>query len=123
MNQLRDVSNDSESGESPQRPLLIGIVAGEKSGDILGAGLIAAIRKTHPNANFIGVGGEKMLAEGFTTVTPLERLSVMGLIEPLKRLPELLTLRRNLIDMYIERRVDLFVGIDSPDFNLSLIHI
>lgn len=98
----------------------IGIVAGEKSGDILGAGLIAALKQHYPEAEFIGVGGPGMEAVGCQSITPMERLSVMGFVEPLGRLPELLQLKRNLEQMYLDQAPDVFIGIDSPDFNLRL---
>jgi len=100
--------------------LRIGIVAGEASGDILGAGLIGAIRKTHPDAIFEGVGGPLMIAEGFNTHVPMERLSVMGLFEVLSRLFELLKIRANLATHFINNPPDIFIGIDAPDFNLRL---
>lgn len=102
------------------RPLRIGIVAGEMSGDILGAGLIEELKKHYPNAKFEGMGGEHMLALGFHSFFPMDRLSVMGLIEPLKRLPELLGIRRFFKKHFIQNPPDVFIGIDSPDFNLSL---
>ena len=98
----------------------IGIVAGEASGDQLGAGLITALKKHFPNVEFAGIGGSKMLAEGFRSLYPIDRLSVMGLVEPLKRLPELLKIRRNLFHYFTKHQFDLVVGIDSPDFNLGL---
>lgn len=99
---------------------LIGIVAGEKSGDILGAGLIAALRERYPDAEFVGIGGPDMLALGFQSLAPMDRLSVMGFVEPLGRLPELFALKKRLREFFIERRPLAFIGIDSPDFNLRL---
>jgi lipid-A-disaccharide synthase len=96
------------------------MVAGESSGDILGAGLIEALRSYFPDCRFVGVGGPLMLANGFESITPMERLSVMGFVEPLGRLPELLRLKRNLIHTFSESRPDVFIGIDSPGFNLRL---
>lgn len=102
--------------------LRIGIVAGEASGDQLGAGLIPALREYWPDASFEGVGGERMIAQGFESLYPMDRLSVMGFIEPLKRLPELLRMRRNLVRHFQEQCFDLVLGIDSPEFNLGLEH-
>ena len=97
-----------------------GIVAGEKSGDILGASLISALRSYFPNAEFIGIGGSEMVALGCESLCPIDRLSVMGFVEPLRRLPELLTLKRKLRRRFLAERIDAFIGIDSPVFNLSL---
>lgn len=102
------------------KPLRIGIVAGEASGDILGAGLIAALQQRFPQLQVEGIAGPRMLQLGAQSLFPMERLSVMGLVEPLKRLPELLRIRRTLREHFIENPPDIFVGIDSPDFNLSL---
>ena len=102
------------------KPLYIGIVAGEASGDILGAGLIEAIRKTHPDVTFAGIGGSRMMALGFKSCVPIERLSVMGLFEVLSRLFELLKIRRYLAASFINNPPDIFIGIDAPDFNLQL---
>ena len=97
-----------------------GIVAGEKSGDILGASLISALRNYFPNAEFIGVGGSEMVALGCESLCPIDRLSVMGFVEPLRRLPELLALKRKLRRRFLAERIDAFIGIDSPVFNLNL---
>ncbi|MCW8128489.1 lipid-A-disaccharide synthase [Microbulbifer halophilus] len=103
-----------------EKTLRIGIVAGEASGDILGAGLVAALQKRFPGLQVEGIAGPRMLKLGAQSLFPMERLSVMGLVEPLRRLPELLGIRRTLRRHFIDNPPDLFVGIDSPDFNLSL---
>ena len=100
--------------------LRIGIVAGEASGDILGSSLMQAIKRKHPQVIFEGVGGPLMIAEGFNSHIPMDRLSVMGFVEPLKRLPELLRIRRDLKAYFISSPPDLFIGIDSPDFTLNI---
>ncbi len=98
----------------------IGIVAGETSGDILGAGLIRAIRVRVPDARFEGVAGPEMLAAGCEALFPAETLSVMGLAEVLRHLPRLMSVRRSLRRHFLANPPDVFIGIDSPDFNLGL---
>ena len=98
----------------------IGLVAGEASGDALGAGLIRAIRSRVPEAVFEGVAGPLMTAAGCEAWEPSDSLAVMGLVEPLRHVPRLLRLRRELVRRWTASPPDAFVGIDAPDFNLGL---
>lgn len=98
----------------------IGIVAGEASGDLLGAKLISALRQHYPDLTVEGIGGPAMIAAGCNSLFDIERLSIVGLIEPLKRLPNLLALRRDVRQHFLTNKPDVFIGIDAPDFNLGL---
>ena len=101
-------------------PLRVGIVAGEHSGDLLGAALIAALRERVPALECFGVAGPKMIAAGCEAWAGADTLSVMGLAEVLRHLPRLLRLRAGLTRRLLAARPDVFIGIDSPEFNLTL---
>ena len=104
----------------PGGTLRIGVLAGEASGDILGARVLQALRQHFDEVVIEGIGGPLMEAQGLCSMFPMERLSVMGFVEPLKRLPELLRIRRTVFEHFRDNPPDLFLGIDSPDFNLRL---
>ncbi len=97
-----------------------GIVANEPSGDLLGAALVRSLRERLPGARFVGVAGPHMLAAGCTTLMPQERLSVMGLVEVLKELPDLLHARAELVRHFMAVPPAVLIGVDAPDFNLGL---
>ncbi|SJZ72561.1 lipid-A-disaccharide synthase [Novilysobacter spongiicola] len=111
-----DIFNDPK----PTRPKRIALVAGEASGDMLGAGLIRKLREQWPGADFVGVGGDGMRTEGMETWFDASELAVMGLSEVLRHLPRLLRLRNDLRQRLLAWKPDVFIGIDAPDFNLGL---
>ncbi len=98
----------------------LGLLAGEASGDILGASLVSELHQRHPDLSLSGIGGPLLIEQGLASLYPMDRLAVMGLVEPLKRLPELLRIRADVFQQQCEWRPDCFMGIDSPDFNLTL---
>lgn len=98
----------------------IAVVAGEMSGDQLGAGLLRELKQRLPGVSFEGVGGPRMTAEGCRSLASFEMLSVMGVTEIIGRLFTLLRIRRELVRHFLDNPPDLFIGIDSPGFNLGL---
>lgn len=100
--------------------LSVGIVANEASGDQLGAALISEIKRRLPTARFVGVAGPRMAAAGCESLVPMERLSVMGLLEVVRHLPGLWRIRRRLLRHFLAHPPDVFIGVDAPDFNLGL---
>ena len=102
------------------RKLKIGIVVGEVSGDTLGAKLIRSFRDQGIDAEFEGIGGPQMIAEGFKSYYPMDILSVMGIVEVLKDIKKLFAVRDGLVETWSKDPVDIFIGIDAPDFNLRL---
>jgi len=101
-------------------PLRVGLVAGEASGDTLGAGLILALRRLAPDAEFFGIAGPKMQSAGCEVWEASESLAVMGIFEILRDLPRLFKLRARVRRAFIDAKPDVFVGIDAPEFNLRL---
>ena len=98
----------------------VAIVVGEASGDILGEGLVRQLKRSYPNVHCYGIGGPLMISEGFDSLFPMERLSVMGLVEVLGRVWELIKIRKQLKRRFLQDKPDVFIGIDSSDFNLAL---
>lgn len=99
---------------------VVGMVAGEASGDLLGSHLMAALQKKMPGIKFIGIGGPKMQAAGMEILFPMEKLAVRGYIEVLRHFFEIVDIRIQLRTHFISHPPDLFIGIDAPDFNLDL---
>ena len=98
----------------------LGVLAGEASGDILGASVAAELRRRHAQVELRGIGGIGLAEQGLASFHPMDRLSVFGIVDPLKRLPELLKVRRQAFHQQLDWHPDCFLGIDSPDFNLTL---
>ena len=107
-----------EKGQNPK--IKIAIVAGEKSGDELGAPLMQSLKSLNSSIEFVGVGGSKMISEGLDSFFDMNEISVMGIIEPLLNLKKLLQLRKGLKNYLLKEKPDIFIGIDSPDFNLPI---
>ena len=103
-----------------QESLRLGLCAGEASGDLLAGSILRAWQQRGTSLDITGIGGDQMQAQGLESLCAIDRLAVMGLVEPLKRLPELLGIRRRLIAQQERVTPDLFVGVDSPDFNLPI---
>ena len=103
-----------------EAPLTVGIVAGEASGDLLGAHLIKIVRQHLPHARFTGIGGSRMQAEGMEVLYPLEKLAVRGYVEVARHYLEIVGIRRRLAARFLQDPPALFVGVDAPDFNLDL---
>lgn len=103
-----------------RQPPKIAIVAGEHSGDLLGVGLMQSILKRHPNATFVGVGGPLMVEQGMDSFFAMDDLAVMGIAEVFQQLPKLLKHRKKLVNYLISEQPDVMIGIDAPDFNLTV---
>jgi lipid-A-disaccharide synthase len=102
------------------KPLRIAMVAGEPSGDVLAAGMVAELKRLYPDAIIEGIGGPNMQAQGFHSLFDMETLSVMGLVEVLSHLPAILKVKKALLAYFSDNPPDIFVGIDAPDFNLRV---
>lgn len=98
----------------------VGLIAGEASGDLLAAELIAAVQAAYPEVAFEGIVGPRMVAAGATELASCERLSVNGYVEVIKHLPDLLRLRRDIVNHFIKSQPKVFIGIDAPDFNFGV---
>ncbi len=102
------------------QPIVIGIVAGEVSGDALGASFMQQMNNLRDDIIWVGVGGKQMQAQGLQSIIEMSRLSVMGLVEVIKHLPDLLSAKQEILQIFYQKRINIFIGIDAPDFNLRL---
>ncbi len=102
------------------KKIIIGIVAGEASGDLLGSHLMTALKQARPDLEFVGIGGAKMQSVGMRLLFPMEKLAVRGYVEVLRHYREIVSIRDQLRRYFIQNRPDLFIAIDAPDFNLNL---
>ncbi|PID37610.1 MAG: lipid-A-disaccharide synthase [Pseudomonadales bacterium] len=114
------MNTDTENTPITDEPLVIGIVAGEVSGDSLGADFMRQMNAITEKILWVGVGGEQMQAEGLTSLIDMSRLSVMGLAEVITHLPDLFNAKKTLLQAFNEMDIDCFIGIDAPDFNLRI---
>lgn len=119
---LSDLAGNPDLMQNAGRAQRIALVAGEASGDALGAGLVSELRKRFPDAEFAGIGGKAMREAGCQTWHDAGELAVMGLSEVLRHLPRLLRLRRQFRERVLVWQPDVFIGIDAPDFNLGVEH-
>src|SRR3989338_253665 len=103
-----------------QKKTVIGIVAGEASGDLLGSHLMAALKEVRPDVEFVGIGGPKMQSAGMNVLFPMEKLAVRGYVEVLRHYREIVGIRRRLREYFLANRPDLLIAVDAPDFNLDL---
>ncbi len=114
------MNTDTQNTPISDEPLVIGIIAGEVSGDSLGADFMRQMNAITKKILWVGVGGEQMQQEGLTSLIEMSRLSVMGFSEVIKHLPDLLQAKKTLLQAFSEMEIDCFIGIDSPDFNLRI---
>lgn len=117
---LKVKTHDACIPSTEAAPLIIGIVAGETSGDSLGADFMAQMNNLIDGIVWVGVGGPRMIAQGLTPIFDLERLAVMGLVEVLSQLPDLFKARKELLTAFNTANIDWFIGVDAPDFNLRV---
>lgn len=103
-----------------QKKIVIGIVAGEASGDLLGSHLIAALKEARPDLQFVGIGGPRMQSAGMDVLFPMEKLAVNGYVEVIKHYREIVGIRNKLREYFLANKPDLFIAVDAPDFNLDL---